>query len=238
MDLVVLSRPLGRLNGSLANWTWRGNPSAWGIERILAAKGASLIAIGGLGAWLLGGGQPVRTVLFGAALAAGGFFLPDLLIYNAGQKRQQRLQKDLADALDLLTISVEAGLGFDAALAQVARNTEGPLAGEFFRVLQEMQIGKSRSESFRALGERSTVADLRTFVSSLVQADNLGIPIARVLREQTKEIRLRRRQRAEEQAMKVPVKVLFPTVLFILPVIFIILLGPAGMSIMEMLGGQ
>ena len=121
-------------------------------------------------------------------------------------------------------------MGFDAAISHVAKNTKGPLSGEFFRVLQEMQM-KTRSDSFRSLGERTTVADLRTFVSALVQADALGIPIGRVLREQAKEMRLKRRQRAEEKAMKVPVKVLFPMVVFILPVLFMIVLAPAGMEI-------
>ena len=130
--------------------------------------------------------------------------------------------------MDLLTISVEAGLGFDAALSQVAKNTEGPLAGEFFRVLQEMQIGKTRAEAFRALAERTTVPELRAFVSSLVQADQFGIPIAKVLREQSKELRVKRRQVAEEKAQKVPVKIMVPLVLFIFPVIFIVILGPAA----------
>ncbi len=134
----------------------------------------------------------------------------------------------LPDSMDLLTISVEAGLGFDAALSQVSRNTDGPLAGEYFRVLQEMQIGKSRAEAFRALADRTTVPELRQFVSSLVQADQFGIPIARVLREQSQELRVKRRQVAEEKAQKVPVKIMVPLVLFIFPVLFIVILGPAA----------
>ncbi len=210
-----------------------GNPGPWTLQRVLAAKAAGLLGAALLASWFCsstgaGGFRTVTVVLIGGA---AGFFLPDLLVYNAGTKRQEAIQKGLADALDLLTISVESGLGFDAALVQVARNTDGPLAAEFFRTLQEMQIGKSRMDALRAMGERSTVPDLRTFLNSIVQADTLGIPIARVLREQSKEMRLKRRQRAEEKAMKVPVKVLFPTVVFILPVIFVIILGPAGISI-------
>ncbi len=210
-----------------------GNPGAWTVQRVLAAKAAGLLAAALLAAWFCssGGAGGFRTVMVTLVAGAAGFFLPDLLVYNAGTKRQEAIQKGLADALDLLTISVESGLGFDAALVQVARSTDGPLAAEFFRTLQEMQIGKSRMEALRAMGERSTVPDLRTFLSSVVQADSLGIPIGRVLREQSKEMRLKRRQRAEEKAMKVPVKVLFPTVVFILPVIFVIILGPAGISI-------
>ncbi len=125
-------------------------------------------------------------------------------------KRQVKLQMALPDAMDMLTMCVEAGLGFDAALAKVARNTGGPLADELARALQEMQIGKSRAQALRSMADRTTVAELRGFVSALVQASELGIPIASVLREQAKEMRLQRRQRAEEKAQKVPVKILIP----------------------------
>jgi tight adherence protein C len=204
-----------------------GNPATWTVERLLSVKGFGLVIGGGFG-FLLGSG--VFALVLGAGFAAAGFFLPDLLLYNAGTKRQQSLGRALPDSMDLLTISVEAGLGFDAALSQVARNTQGPLAGEFFRVLQEMQIGKSRTEAFRALAERTTVPELRAFVSSLVQADQFGIPVANVLREQSRELRIKRRQVAEEKAQKVPVKIMVPLVLFIFPVIFIVILGPAVAS--------
>ena len=133
----------------------------------------------------------------------------------------------------MLVISVEAGLGFDAALAQVARNTTGPLAEEFFRVLQEMQIGTGRSDAMRALGERTDVPDLRGFVTSMVQADAFGIPIANVLRVQAKEMRVKRSQHAEEIAQKVPVKILFPLIFCILPSLFIVIMGPAAIQIMK-----
>jgi tight adherence protein C len=163
--------------------------------------------------------------------AAAGFFIPDLLVYNAGVKRQQLIRKALPDALDLLTVCVEAGLGFDAAVAQVARNTKGPVAEEFARVLQEMQFGMSRVQALRAMVNRATAPDLRTFVSALVQAAELGIPIADVLREQAREMRTKRRQRAEEQAQKVPVKILVPLILFIMPALFIVILGPGVINI-------
>ena len=201
-----------------------GNPTGWTVERVLSLKGFGLLIGGGL-ALVLGSG--VLGFMLAAALAAGGFFLPDLLVYNLGVKRQERLGRALPDSMDLLTISVEAGLGFDAALSQVAKNTEGPLAGEFFRVLQEMQIGKSRVEAFRSMAERTTVPELRSLVSSLVQAEQFGIPVANVLREQSKELRVKRRQVAEEKAQKVPVKIMVPLVLFIFPVIFIVIMGPA-----------
>lgn len=210
-----------------------GNPSAWTPDRILAAKGLGLFALGGVGALyglsFSGGGLIVGT----AAGAAFGFFLPDLLLYNAGTKRQDRIRKALPDALDMLTVCVEAGLGFDAAVAQVARNTTGPLAAEFARVLQEMQIGKSRTQALHAMTDRTTVPELRAFVSALVQASELGIAMATVLREQAKELRIRRRQRAEERAQKVPVKILFPLIFCIFPVMFVVIIGPAAISIAQ-----
>ena len=214
-----------------------GNPSGWTPDRILAAKGLGLFILGGLGA--LYGLRTIGLLIVGGAVAAtAGFFLPDLLLYNAGVKRQDKIQRALPDALDLLTVCVEAGLGFDAALAQVARNTRGPLAAEFSRVLQEIQIGKSRSQALRAMTDRTTVPELRSFVSALVQAGELGITIADVLREQAKEMRLRRRQRAEEKAQKVPVKILFPLVFCLFPSMFIVILGPAALSIAQVLFGK
>jgi tight adherence protein C len=214
-----------------------GNPSGWTPDRILAAKGLGLFILGGLGA--LYGLRTIGLLIVGGAVAAtAGFFLPDILLYNAGVKRQEKIQKALPDALDMLTVCVEAGLGFDAALAQVARNTTGPLAAEFSRVLQEIQIGKSRSQALRAMTDRTTVPELRSFVSALVQAGELGITIADVLREQAKEMRLRRRQRAEEKAQKVPVKILFPLVFCLFPSIFIVILGPGALSIAQVLFGR
>ncbi len=207
-----------------------GNPPGWTTDRMLAVKGLGLVAVGLLGA-LYGLNNPEVLVVAGGFGAVIGFFLPDLLLYNTGQKRQQRIPRALPDALDMLTICVEAGLAFDAALAQVARYSHGPLASEFARVLQEMQIGKSRSEAMRALGERTTVPELRAFVSAMVQASELGIPIAHVLREQAKEMRVRRRQRAEGQAQKVPVKITFPLILCLFPALLVVIMGPGIIEI-------
>jgi tight adherence protein C len=201
-----------------------GNPEGWTPDRVLASKALCLVALGSIGA-LLALRHPALLVLTGGAGAAAGFFLPDLLLYNSGQKRQQRLAVSLPEGLDLLTICVEAGLGFDAALAQVARNLNGPLAAEFARVLQEMQIGKSRAEAMRALAERTSVPELRAFVAALTQSAELGIPVASVLREQAKEMRVRRRQRAEAQAQKVPVKMTFPLIGCMLPALFVVVVG-------------
>ncbi|MBT9255902.1 type II secretion system F family protein [Phycicoccus sp. MAQZ13P-2] len=208
-----------------------GNPSMWTVERVMGAKGLGLIL--GVVVTLLVMGLSVTGML--AAVAAGvlAFFLPDLLVYNAGIKRQQDLRKGLADSLDMLTVCVEAGQGFDAAILQVARTVHGPIAGEFARVLSEMQIGKSRGEAFSSLGERTTAPEMKNFVSTLVQADRLGLPIAAVLREQTKEMRVVRRQRAEEQAQKVTVKILFPLLLCIFPALFIVIIGPGVITIID-----
>ena len=214
-----------------------GNPRRWTPDRILAVKGLGLIALGLLGA-LYGLHNPAVLILCAAIGGAVGFFLPDVLLYNAGLKRQAKLQLALPDALDMLTVCVEAGLGFDGALAQVARNTDGPLAAEFARLLQEMQIGKSRSQALRALADRTTVPEARTFVSSLVQANDLGIPVAQVLREQSKEMRVRRRQRAEGKAQQVPVKITFPLILCIFPALLVIVLGPGAIHIAQALFGK
>jgi tight adherence protein C len=211
-----------------------GNPAGWTPDRMLAIKAVGLVVLGVVGA-LLGLGHPALPFLTGLAGAVAGFFLPDVLLNNAGQKRQQRLAVSLPEALDLLTICVEAGLGFDAALAHVARNLKGPLANEFARVLQEMQIGKSRAEAMRAMAERTSVPEVRAFVSALSQSAELGIPVASVLREQAREMRVRRRQRAETQAQKIPVKMTFPLIGCLLPALFVVILGAGIIDIVHSL---
>ena len=212
-----------------------GNPPGWTVDRVLSGRilGALVGAGAGIYFWiLLGLSLPVGIVSAAAALVLG-FQFPVILLYNTAAKREVQMQKALADAIDLLTISVEAGLGFDAALQQVAQNTEGPLAGEFQRVLQEMQIGRSRSEALRALGDRTRLPDIRSFVSAMVQADAFGIAIGQVLRVQSSEIRVKRRQAAEEKAAQIPVKIMNPVVLFILPVLLRIVMRPAEISMMK-----
>lgn len=215
-----------------------GNPPGWTVDRIVSLKAIGIgvgVMAGLLLAWMLGVGPAPGSIL---SVGGGvlGYFGPNLYLYQKGYDRTKQMQRGLPDALDLLTISVEAGLGFDAALSQVARNTEGPLANEFARVLQEMQIGLGRSQALRALGERTTLPELRSFTSAMVQADSFGIPVGKVLRVQSNEIRLKRRQRAEEQAQKIPVKIMVPLVLFILPTIFIAVLGPAIISMIGLFG--
>ncbi|WP_159081628.1 type II secretion system F family protein [Nocardioides sediminis] len=213
-----------------------GNPPAWDVNRLIGLKVLGLAVLGLLGfLYLLGFGWPLyRVVVATALLSAFGYVLPNILLYNAGQKRETIMRNALPDAIDLLTVSVEAGLGFDAAVARVARNTSGPLAQEFARLLQEMQIGVGRPEAMRAVAERTSLADLKSFCLAMVQADALGIPIGRVLRIQSHEMRTKRRQRAEEKAQQVPVRMMIPLVLFILPSLFLVILGPAGIQIVEM----
>jgi tight adherence protein C len=211
-----------------------GNPHGWTVDRVVSGKVIGAIAglVLGLVFGLMLDGTGTRVVLAVGGLVVG-FFGPNLYLYQKIHERSEHLLRDLPDAIDLLTISVESGLGFDAAVQQVARNTEGPLAEEFSRVLREMQIGQGRGEALRALGERTNVPDVRSFVGAMVQADSFGIPIAQVLRVQSSEMRVKRRQRAEEKAQQVPVKITIPLIFCILPTLFIAVMGPAALSIMD-----
>jgi tight adherence protein C len=215
-----------------------GNPPGWTVDRVMSGKvvGAMAGLVGGvLFSFMLGG--PLTKVIVVAGVTLAGFFSPTFYLYQRAYDRSARLLRELPDAIDLLTISVESGLGFDAALQQVAHNTEGALADEFSRVLREMQIGSSRSESLRALADRTNVGELRSFVGSMVQADAFGIPIANVLRVQSSEMRVKRRQRAEEKAQQVPVKMTIPLIFCILPSLFIVIMGPAVLQVMDSFSG-
>lgn len=214
---------------------YAGNPPGWDTERVLALKLflpvvlVPLILIFGPAL-----GYPFVFVVVAAFLfGAVSYYGPEWVVRARSGRRQHAMQLALPDSLDLLSITVEAGLSFDAALARVARNIRGPLGEEMFRVVQEMQLGKGRGDALRDLAERSTVEDLRSFVLAMVQADVFGIPVARVLQVQAREMRIRRRQRAEEQAQKLPVKIVFPVVLCIFPSIFVVLLGPAAIQIYD-----
>lgn len=159
------------------------------------------------------------------------FLLPDIWLSEAVSKRKKAIRKALPDALDMLMISVEAGLGFDAAIARLIKNTSGPLARELARMLYEINAGTARSEALKGVAERADVSELNTFITSMVQADLFGISMAQTLRTQAEEMRVRRRQHAEELAQKAPVKIVFPLVLCILPATLIVIAGPAFVSI-------
>ena len=212
---------------------YAGSPVGWDAERVLAMKLLSTAVFVGLGFVLtkLAKVTPFRGILIIGLLSFVGYYLPEWILRSKSGARQKAMQRALPDALDLLSITVEAGLGFDAAVARVARQAGGPLGEELHRVLQEMQIGKSRSDALRDLADRTSIPELKSFVLAMVQADIFGISIAKVLQVQAREMRIKRRQRAEEQAQKVPVKIVFPLILCIFPSLFIVLLGPAMITI-------
>jgi tight adherence protein C len=216
-----------------------GSSAGWDADRVLAAKVGGLGLGLGLGAGLAAAGLvpawPLRLLL-PAACCALGFEAPTIVLANAVQRRQARLRRALPDSIDLLTISVEAGLGFDSALAQVAASTSGPLADELQRTLREMQLGRSRAEAMRNLADRCGVPELSAFVLAMIQADVFGVPVAGVLRVQARDQRTKRRQLAEERAMKVPIKVLFPVLFCIFPALFVVILGPAAMRLASIFG--
>ena len=162
------------------------------------------------------------------------YFVPDILLRNYAEKRRTAIKLELPNALDQMLISVQAGLGFETAMARAAETGKGPLADELVRTLQDIQVGRSRKEAYVALAQRVDVPDLRSFVRAVVQADTYGIAIAKVLHSQAQVMRVKRRQQAEEHAMKMPVKMLFPLIFSILPALFIVVLGPTVMSIMDM----
>jgi tight adherence protein C len=204
----------------------------WSIEQVLATKLFGLLV--GLfvgGALFLASPSFLRFVMF--LLFVGLFsFAPDALLASRADDRQRAIERDLADSLDQITVCVEAGLSFEAALARVAEK-HGPLSNEFGRLLQDIQIGIPRPRALENLLERTDVGDLRSFVHAFSHAERYGIPIAQVLRVQAAELRDKRRSRAEERALKIPVKLVFPVVLCILPALFVVLAGPAAVRISE-----
>jgi tight adherence protein C len=216
-----------------------GNPPGWDAERVVALK-----IIGGVGGAVLGSmlatvaptALPVKA-LMAVVFALLGYTIPSAQLRARANVRQKAIQRQLSDVMDLLTISVEAGLGLDAAVAQVVKNVPGPLSQELARLSQEIQIGVSRSDAFRHLGDRTSISELRGFVLAMVQADLFGVSIANVLRAQARELRQKRRQRAEEIAQKIPVKLLFPMIFLVLPATFIVVLGPGAIKIYQQFFG-
>ncbi|WP_160664328.1 type II secretion system F family protein [Pseudarthrobacter sp. ATCC 49987] len=215
-----------------------GRPASLPLGRVLAAK-PLLGLLGALLGYYISSSGPTPVIkLVGVFVVLLGYFMPDLLLYSKGQERQKIMQLELANTLDQMLISVEAGLGFEGAMARAGENGKGPLAEELVRTLQDMQVGRSRRESYLALSERTNIPELRSFVQAVVQADTYGIAISRVLRIQAKVMRVKRRQRAEEKAMKLPVTILFPLLFFIFPVLFIAILGPAVINAINTFSGH
>ena len=209
-----------------------GRPADWPVSKLVAAKLVLLAVAGGLGVLVVSANVSALNLLMVLAVTLVAYFVPELLLYSRGQERQEAIGLELADTLDQMTIAVEAGLGFESAMSRAGKNGKGPLAEELVRTLQDIAVGQPRREAYLALAERTGAPDLRRFIGAVVQADAYGVSIADVLRTQAQEMRLKRRQRAEEKAMQIPVKVIFPLILCILPTLFIVLLGPAVMDMM------
>ena len=177
---------------------------------------------------------PVTAFPLALGLAAGGYVAPGFVVSMRGRKRREAIRAQLPDALDLLAVSVEAGLGFDGAVAKLTEHMEGALAEEFSLTLGEMRIGESRHDALKKLAARAAAPEVASFCRAIIQADQLGISLGRLLRVQATDARNKRQDAAEEKAMKSPIKMLFPTVIFIFPAMFIVILGPAMLNLMTL----
>lgn len=215
-----------------------GRPKDWPLARVIMVKPLLALAGAVMGIFVVASGPTAPKVLLMAGVTALAYFVPDILIRNYAQKRRESINLELPNTLDQMLISVQAGLGFESAMARAGQNGKGPLADELIRTLQDIQVGRSRKEAYLAMAQRVDVPDLRSFVRAVVQADTYGIAIANVLNSQAKDMRVKRRQRAEEHAMKMPVKMLFPLIFTILPTLFIVVLGPTVLSIMEVFANK
>jgi tight adherence protein C len=212
-----------------------GNPYGWtGVEllgmRVLSALAGATFFFFVFGILGANSGAVILLSLTGLVL---GFYLPIFWLDLKARNRQQEIQRDLPDALDLLTICVEAGIGFDAAMAKVAEKWDKEISRIFGRSMVEVRLGKSRQAALRDMANRSGVKDLASFVAAIIQADQLGTPIAQVLRIQSEQMRVLRRQRAQEQANQTPVKMVFPLVFFIFPALLVVILGPALVRLLQ-----
>jgi len=242
-------RVLVPLANRLANWTLKLHPKTTvdGVSARLLAAGVgrtlsptdflafkSGLAIGGAVLGVVFGGAvtgPGGALLFPFMLAGVGFIVPDLALSAKARARRDQIRAELPDALDLMAVSVEAGMGFDGALSKLTEHMSGPLTDEFALTLSEIRIGQSRQDALKKLSDRTDTPELSAFVRSIIQADQLGISLGRILRVQATDSRLKRQAAAEEKAMKAPIKMLFPTVFFIFPAMFLVILGPAFLNL-------
>ena len=205
-------------------------------QRFLALKGGAIVA-GGLFALLLAAiGSPASGLILVPLFCGIGLFVPDWVLKMKLRSRREAIKSELPDALDLLAVSVEAGLGFDGAVTKLTEHMEGALVQEFELTLNEIRIGEGRQVALKKMAERVDAPELSNFVRAVVQAEQLGISLGRILRVQAADTRQRRQAAAEERAMKAPIKMLFPTVLFIFPAMFLVVLGPAMLNIIRVLG--
>src|SRR3989440_3888284 len=245
-------RVLVPLGERLAKWTLKLHPKTTieGLSpRLLAAGlGRSIsptaflafksgLAIVGVFLGILFGGALASAggVLFCSVAFAGiGFIAPDFVVSAKARSRKDSIRAELPDALDLMAVSVEAGMGFDGAISKLTEHMDGPLADEFALTLSEIRIGEARPDAIKKLAARTDTPELNSFVRSIIQADQLGISLGRILRVQATDSRLKRQAAAEEKAMKAPIKMLFPTVLFIFPAMFLVILGPAFLNLSKL----
>ncbi|MEO5975048.1 MAG: type II secretion system F family protein [Ilumatobacteraceae bacterium] len=208
-------------------------PSTYTLERVLVQKFAGAFVVGTFAFLYFLKNPGILGIVFIVIGTVGGYVVPEMRVSSRAEARQDAVRAALADAIDQLAVTVRAGLSVDSALVRVSETLRGPLAEELSRVVQDIQFGVSRSDALRALADRMDISELKFFVRALVQADSLGIPVATVLTNQAVEMRMRRRMRSEEKAMKLPVKILAPTLLCILPALMIIVLGPAVIQLMR-----
>jgi tight adherence protein C len=214
-----------------------GRPKEWPLARLIMVKPILAFA-GAVAGYLFFAGSPsAQRFLILLGVTALCYFTPDLLVRSRAQKRREAIRLELPTALDQMLISVQAGLGFEAAMGRAGTNGHGPMADELIRTLQDIQVGRSRKDAYLAMSERVDVPDVRSFIRAVIQADAYGIAIAGVLKAQAGDMRIKRKQRAEEHAMKMPVKMLFPLIFFILPTLFIVVLGPVVLNIAAMFAG-
>lgn len=213
-----------------------GRPNAWPLERVVSVKLLLTVIAGVLAVLFFLGSPSGRTLIIGVVLVAVAYVVPELRLWSIGMERREAISNELADTLDQMSIAVEAGLGFEAALVRVSNNSSGVLAGELKRTAQDMQVGQPRRDAYLALARRTRVPEIGRFVRAIIQAEQSGLALRDVLSTQAAEMRLVRRQRIEEKAGKIPVKVIFPLVFCILPVLFIVILGPAGLNIAKGFG--
>ena len=206
-----------------------GNPNNWTPSQFIGVRGLAALLLGTLtfALTMLSTVGVLQRLLFVVVMLLLGFMLPNIWLGRRITRRKNEIVKTLPDAIDLLTISVEAGLPFDGAMQRVADKWDNEISRAFGRVLTEIRVGKSRRDALRDMSDRTDVADVTSFVAALVQADQLGISIAKVLRIQSEQMRIKRRQRAEEKAHQAPVKMLLPMTFLIFPSIWIVILGPA-----------
>jgi tight adherence protein C len=234
-SFITRFAPANAMENARHNLELAGRPYNWGPTEFFGFRVLAAVLLGVLAFLLVTvSGRPLTTrviaTLVGVAL---GYMLPLLWLRSKIRRRQDEVLKALPDALDLLTICVEAGLGFDAAMQKVAEKWDNELSRAFGRVIQEIRLGKLRREALREMDRNLEVTDVTSFVAAIIQADQLGVSIAKVMRIQSEQMRIRRRQRAEEKAHQAPVKMLFPMVFLIFPAIYVVLLGPAVLVVME-----